>query len=316
MKLLVLITSVIVLLCFCKGKSDLKSTTLRELNRKTFSASLSPNSKRLAVYSEEYVHLISLKNKNEDKIFKIKNIGPGEICFGGNTCWVGGGEYLRDGTLLSLDITSGAFRPLNPEKYSGIYALALSSMNNTLATGHAKGKIILWDSLSGKIKNAFGDYDAEIFVLRISADGKKLYSGDGLGKLKIWDLTTREKLTEIKVPNINSIFTINVSDNENRVIVGGGALGILTGNAPAVTNLIKLNDQAILSCDIRKKDNKILCGLTRGYVAFVNPDGSEPRFLKLHDADVIYVEFTNGGNNVISAGKNGTVKIVNLSDHK
>ena len=307
---------IIYMIFFCFCKKDIKTDSFLKLNEKTYHASLNTNKKILAVNGKKYIHIIPLIQKSEYKKFKMDIKEVGEVCFQDNKhCLISRG-YMQHGDLILMNINDGSYRKLKYKGITEVCAISYSSKNSTVATAHANGGIVLWDINSGKIIKMFGDYETEIFELKISFDGNTIYTGNSQGIIKSWSLNSGEKLNTIKIPNINSIFTFALNRNKNMLIVGGsdGIIGILSLDDFSVKNTIKVSQEAILSCDCRNSDSKIICGLTDGYIATVNLDGTDLKNIKIHNKDIRYVKFIDGGTKIISISENGVIKISNTKD--
>ncbi len=306
MKKIFVIFVLLILVFGCKEQlTPLKIWTLDQM---IFSASYNDNS--LALLLENSVKILSLSEKNDaDKDFNVgKNIEHGEILFNKDNLWIGDGS-LANGILFSLNMPDGSLYQFNKEKYAEVYAISLLENKNLLATGHGNGEIILWDLITNKKKRCFGDYDIEVFAVEISPDGSELYSGNGLGSVSLWKISIGEKVKYNKV--LNSIFTLDYDIKSNTVACGGGdgILCILDHKTLSVIKRMDFNRGAILSCDCRSNDSKIICGLTGGYIAIVNHDGTNQKVLKLHKDDILYVKFVDRGRKVVTVSKDGVIKL-------
>ena len=80
-----------------------------------------------------------------------------------------------------------------PPDLGHIYCLAFSPDSSTLAAGHGKGKIQLWDPTTGKDKGVLEGKHTLVTALCFHPDGKTLVSGHGL-EFMIWNVHSKQPL--------------------------------------------------------------------------------------------------------------------------
>lgn len=301
----------VLLILFGGCKEQLTPLKIWTLDQVIYSASYNGNS--LALLLEDSVKILSVSEKKEaDKNFNVgKNIEHGEILFNEDDIWIGGGS-LANGILLSLNMPDGRSYQFNKEKYAEVYAISLFESKNFLATGHGNGEIILWDLISNKKKRRFGNYDTEVCTLLFSHDGKTLYSGDAMGAITIWDVESGRKIQSKKEEN-SAVYTLCFNKKTQSLIAGGvkarGMLYIYDNGLSIQKNIKVDNKGAVLSCDSQVNTGKIICGLTDGYVAISEYNGSNNRIFKLHKDDVLFVKFVDQGRKVVTVSKDGVIKL-------
>jgi WD40 repeat protein len=303
---------IFVLLILCFGcKEQLTPLKIWSLDQMIFSASYNDNS--LALLLEDSIKILSVSEKNDaDKDFNVgKNIEHGEILFDKDNLWIGDGS-LANGILFSLNIPDGSLYQFNKEKYAEVYAISLLENKNLLATGHGNGEIILWDLITNKKKRCFGDYDTEVCTLLFSHDGKALYSGDAMGAITLWDVESGRKIQSKKEEN-SAVYTLCFNKKTQSLIAGGvkakGMLYIYDNGLSIQKNIKVDNKGAVLSCDSQVNTGKIICGLTDGYVAISEYNGSNNRIFKLHKDDVLFVKFVDQGRKMVTVSKDGVIKL-------
>lgn len=95
-----------------------------------------------------------------------------------------------------------------------MYSAAFSPDGKVLASGHARGAILLWDMPSGTTHKVLSPPDpqaylARVFALQFTADGKSLVSIDERrGQLMVWDLSSGQaRLIGTHAPETNPSLT-------------------------------------------------------------------------------------------------------------
>lgn len=230
-------------------------------------------------------------------------------------CWIGGGIH-QQGLLYKLEISNKFIEKITgSDLYAETYSIISSIDEKRIVTGHSNGEIIIWDSKQDKELLRFGDYRSEVFSLALSEDGNFLYSGKSVNGIDFWDAYTGQLIKSNKEIE-GGIFIIVIIDNTNSIICGGsqGVLYIIDKNKLSITKKITIANEAIISCDIREKDKNILCGLSNGYISATNMNNMRTKTYKLHKSDVIYIKYICNGDKILSASKDGAIKIWNAND--
>jgi WD40 repeat protein/serine/threonine protein kinase len=97
-----------------------------------------------------------------------------------------------DGTVRLWD-TGKQKEQTSPLPRFPAVSLALAPDDQTLATGHAGGKVHLWDAVSGKERGVLERHQHGVPALAFSPDGKTLLSGGWDHQAVLWDLTSRRE---------------------------------------------------------------------------------------------------------------------------
>jgi len=126
--------------------------------------------------------------------------------------------------LRSIDSPENHAEQIKSEFHTGeITSVAISPDGKSILSGSADNSIILWDLLSGKMKNHMVGHQAQITALAFSPDGSNAVSGSSIGNIHLWDLAT------------------------------GKILRSLAGHKQAISSLSYVNDGKAIVCDSRDR---------------------------------------------------------------
>lgn len=288
------------------------------INEKVVAASFDNRFGKLILASKHEIHIIQpVSQKIDTESIDIPDLECPRIICRDNICWLGGGSGYKDGKLISVNLKNGSINQYQDGNYSEINSLLVFEDRHVVITGHGSGQITLWDTKNYKKRKEFGDYDCEVYALEFSGDENKVYAGDDSGVISIWDYENGKKMASIKNVGNGSIYTVTKNESVNFIVAGdaNGNLLLFDEKRLAVKKKIKVSkEEAILSCDLRSSDKKIVCGLTNGKVGIVSSDGLYMRIYKLHKKHVIYVKFINNGTYIVSVSKDGTVHLWDSSN--
>jgi len=276
------------------------------------SASLFHDGKSLAVISNGRVRIIPLYGTGNDvrELDRTFTDGDRVLC-DDDTCWVGGG-VLAHGMLVSYDLSDGVAQTMHHDKLTEVYDIALSHNKQLLATVDIEP--IVWDAVSGKPLMRLSGHNTEVFAVEFSSDDRFLYSGDDQGVVIKWDLSTGENVASCnlrELAGVHSASDIKYDVTTDNVICAGypAEIVMLDTNLSLVRTIKVADKEAITSFDIRSSDGEMVCGLTDGYVAVLNADGTDIKLHRLHHDHVDFVSFINDGKRIVTVGRDGDVKL-------
>jgi WD40 repeat protein/ABC-type dipeptide/oligopeptide/nickel transport system ATPase component len=142
-----------------------------------------------------------------------------------------------DGFIVIWDVTARReiSRIIGPASGAPIYSLAFSPDGKLLATSHANGEIVFWDTERYvKAGISLTGHDGNIHSIAFNMDGNQLVSGGADGQVIFWDVTSRRMLRAFK-EHLNWVWSVAYSP-DGRSAVSAGQNNVL--------QLYKQNEQS------------------------------------------------------------------------
>lgn len=280
------------------------------------SVSMFDDNKRIAVLTQNEIHILDAKTGKEIKRisgtvfgrFPQSRTAVHVIECHSTTCWIGGGEH-RLGFIAKVNIDDEVGSYIESDTFAEIFGIAIGK-NQEIVSAHGDSSAIVWNGeklhlekkiyLTGGLENWAVDYYGNNYLL-----------GNDNGELAIWDGKSNVPQQRFLVANgidkdsNDSIFVIT---SINGFIVVGGANYLELINARNLTDkrYVGFKKAAVLSCDTSDKDSLIWCGLFDGSIVSVGLDGKIKSFIKAHDEPIIFVKTLP--EIIISVSRDGFVK--------
>jgi WD40 repeat protein/serine/threonine protein kinase len=184
---------------------------------------------------------------------------------------------VHDATLRILDYVDGhELRSFPVSKLAGPSTLAFAPDGSAIVTGGRDGKIVMWETSSGRQLREFDAEGADITALTVSADGHWLLAGGSDKTARLWDATTGA-LSQTLVGHQDGINAVAISPDGRLAATGAG------------NSLIDSKD------DFSIRLWRI-------------SDGQCVAILKGHSAPVRALAFSPDGQTLISGSDDGTVR--------
>jgi WD40 repeat protein len=131
---------------------------------------------------------------------KILAKHPGAVVASGLATWNDRVALCGDVGVISLwDAQQGRRRLTRDDDYrTSLNGVAFSPDGKTVATGDARGNIILWDFATGNLIDTIPAHIGMVETLAYTSDGRRLASGGTDKSIKIWDTKTNRFLLNME----------------------------------------------------------------------------------------------------------------------
>jgi len=132
---------------------------------------------------------------------------------------------IADSTLtMTLDASSPQFGPVTEPPMKGISAVAFSHDSTLLASGSENGAVLVWDVVTGKLKQVFNGHQNAVDSLAFSPDDRTLASASYDSTTKLWDVATGSPLFTLKVSGSSVGYSVAFSPDGHLVATSSGSI--------------------------------------------------------------------------------------------
>lgn len=230
-----------------------------------------------------------------------------------------------DGSLRIWDVTTGELRTLIRANRGGVTALAYPGRGGWIASGGADGMVSVWDPESGRRLQEFLGHTEDVLALAASPHGRLLISASPDGFAKAWDPASPPRPRTFRVPfsaTLGGGAECIALSPDGRLIVSGHYDGSLCFWETGTGHLIRRqvahatrvrrvafspDGRRLVSCEGEPSEAQ---GELRGVAKVWNvDDGRELGQYNGHRDVIDEVMFIDGGDRVVSAGGEGTIRI-------
>ena len=217
----------------------------------------------------------------------------------------------RDGLLELLFLDGQHHRTLNGQE-ADILALTYSPKGERLLTGDASGVAIIWD-LSEPVTILRG-HRGEIKDVGFRRDGEQVATAGADGSLRIWDDARGIELRKMQghQGEVNALDYLG----DGFLIATGGEDGLLKlwdlGELPISTQAQKT--ESILQPEESGENNRIELKKEGNIVHVLGNNKSVLTTLRGHSDVVTAVAVSQSGRRILTASKDGTVRLWNVTD--
>ena len=125
----------------------------------------------------------------------------------------------EDGDVYLWDLTTGNATAIFGHT-AAVWGMAFSPDGSTLASraGTTKGKVHIWDALTGLKKVTLGGHESIVRSISFAPDGTTLASASSDGTVRLWDLQTHS--TAVTLPHGTQLSTVSFSPDGNTLASG------------------------------------------------------------------------------------------------
>ncbi|MDI1355356.1 MAG: caspase family protein [bacterium] len=215
-----------------------------------------------------------------------------------------------------LDIESGVPIRILSEHTAEITALAYNPITNFLASAAKDKSIKIWDNSKNKVSLlTLTGHEKDITDLEYSADGKLLFSASLDNTIKIWDATTGEIIQTIEAQS-GGLTSLALSSDQT-LFASGGVNGLLTiWDFDKRTKLIEIKGYKSQINSISLSGDKrfiAVAGNSKVIQIYNISTGKLEKEIAAHDMDITGIGFCNKGTQLVSASKDGSLKVWDVS---
>jgi WD40 repeat protein len=122
-------------------------------------------------------------------------------------------EYSRQFMLWNFTTRKLLHEPkIDDEDEMGVCCLCFSPDSKGIFTGSSKGRVRLWDVVTGRIKREFPGHDRAIHALAVSPDSKRVAASCWDTTLRVWDVDSGKELLDFdghRMRNVQARFGSN-----------------------------------------------------------------------------------------------------------
>jgi WD40 repeat protein len=280
-----------------------------------FSLAFSPDGKWLATGDEDRVHLWDVAAR------KVT------ATLGNHTGEVGAVAFSRDGKLLATSDECGKVRLWDVAKREIVRTLkgheyprtlTFSPDDAVLFSGGGE-KMHVWRTVTGELLHTFAGRNS-----MCSPDGKRVVAQKGKG-FQVWNAETGDRLH--RVPDNSLVAAVAISP-DGKVLTTGGNDRVIRRWDLATGEPIrdpKTRGGSTFEVQFSPKGEILATGNDKSLFLWEAATGRMIRELKGHTGDILSARFAPDGKTLISASKDGTVRIWNtdtgeeiqmISEHK
>ena len=197
------------------------------------------------------------------------------------------------------------------EEENAIRSVAVTPNGQTVVTGDDKGKIQVWNGITGKLEKTLAADEDRIKTVVISADGNTIVSGGEDSTVKVWNRGTG-KLERTLKGHEEEVNSLALSANGNAIVSGSGdrKIKIWNKNTGQLERTLEGHEEGVKSVAISDDGRTIVSGGQDKRVKIW--DGRSGKLLKTmkgHEEEVRSVAISTDGRTIVSGGGDKTIKV-------
>ena len=202
------------------------------------------------------------------------------------------------------------------------FAVVFSPDGRHLVTGGADRVVSVWDAATSREVSTLGAHDRQIRGLAFSRDGRRLASASSEGTVKIWDAARltepQEPLVVLHARTAWEILNIAFSPDSNRLVTGGAEHTVKVWDLSTGREVLSLSGHSGEVCSASFSPDPegrwiASAGEDSTVKVWDSQTGTLLRNFRGHTGLVTGVAFTPDGGRLLSASRDGTVRVWDLS---
>ena len=193
---------------------------------------------------------------------------------------------------------------------NAIRSVAVTPNGQTVVTGDDKGKIKVWNGLTGKLEKTLAA-ENEIKAVVISADGDTIVSGGEDSTVKVWNRRTGKLERSLK-GHEEEVNSLALSTDGNTIVSGSSdrTIKIWNKNTGQLEHTLKGHKEGVKSVAISGNGSIIVSGGQDKQVKIWDGRSRQLRkTIKGHEEEVRSVAISTDGLTIVSGGGDKTIKV-------
>lgn len=160
----------------------------------------SPNADLFAVAGDGQIHFYRTSTREWLGLIDYPEGRVERLAFSQDGSWLvaAGGQPGKSGTVIVLDVESGARKGVFDKLYDTVLAAAVSPDNGLIAVGGTNAKVRVFNAYDGARAYELTAHNDWIQAVEFSPDGTLLATGDRAGGLYVWEADTGREVHNLR----------------------------------------------------------------------------------------------------------------------
>jgi WD40 repeat protein/serine/threonine protein kinase len=256
------------------------------------------------------VRLWNVEHNRATTSYLAADLELSAVAIGGDgTNVVIGSSY--PGTIEVIDANTGNRLQQIDGPEDSVLALAMAPDGNHFAVAFEEDiSVCIGDLATGRLGEPLRGHDASVRCLAWAADGATLFSGAEDRTVRVWDVASNKQRGDAWMHD-GEITALALSSDGQQLAVGmlGGSIQIRDVATAASVRVIPGDGDRVRALACAPHDRSLAVGHTDGVVRIFAPNGALLHTLKGHEKDVVAVRYSLDGLRLISASKDGTLRV-------
>ncbi len=196
-----------------------------------------------------------------------------------------------------------------------IYSLEQGQKSNLFYSASGDGMVVEWDMNNPETGHLIANMKNSVFALHHLQKENILVIGQNFNGIHLIDLHSKNEIGSLEISN-ERIFEIKSYKNSLFIGSGDGVLTIVDLASMSIIKRTRLSDKSIRSIAVNNKLGELAIGLSDNSIHILKLDDLKQKYLiDGHRASVFSVVYNPENNQLISAGRDASIKSWNPFNH-